>query len=171
MTKTILVTGGCGFIGSHTIVLLLENGYNVVVVDNLSNSIPVSLDRVQKIVGLDDDERKKRLVFHEVDVRDEPAFRKVFESSPSFDACIHFAALKVNHCTYTHDSVIMEVTRCFQPSIHSIYNLSRLWEKAPESPSNTTRTTLVELLSFYDCWTSLIAIPFASLPRPLFTVL
>lgn len=98
MSKTILVTGGCGFIGTHTIVLLLEQGYNVVVADNLSNSMPVSLDRVQKIVGLNDEERKKRIVFHEVDVCDEPAFRKVFESSPTFDACIHLASLKVSHC-------------------------------------------------------------------------
>jgi UDP-glucose 4-epimerase len=101
MSKTILVTGGCGFIGSHTIVLLLEQGCDVVVVDNLSNSTPLSLDRVQKIVGIDDEERKKRLVFHEVDLRDEPALRKVFESSPRFDACIHFAGLKVNQNIHT----------------------------------------------------------------------
>ena len=93
--KTVLVTGGCGYIGSHTIVLLLEQNHNVVVVDNLSNSSPVSLDRVQKIVGLDDEQRKKRLVYHKVDICDEAALRKVFESSPTFEACIHFAGLKV----------------------------------------------------------------------------
>ena len=95
--KTILVTGGCGFIGTHTIVLLLEKGYNVVNVDNLVNSSAMSLDRVQKIVGLDDEQRKKRLIHHTVDVCDEPALRMVFESSPTFQACIHFAGLKV--CT------------------------------------------------------------------------
>ena len=94
--KHVLVTGGCGYIGSHTIVLLLEQGYSVVVVDNLSNSSPKSLDRVQKIVGLSDEERKKRLVCHNVDICDEAELRKVFESSPAFEACIHFAGLKVN---------------------------------------------------------------------------
>ena len=93
--KTVLVTGGCGYIGSHTIVLLLEQNYDVVVVDNRSNSSEKSLDRVQKIVGLDDEQRKKRLVFHKVDICDEPAFRRVFETSPRFEACIHFAGLKV----------------------------------------------------------------------------
>lgn len=92
--KTVLVTGGCGYIGSHTIVLLLEQNYDVVVVDNLSNSSEKSLDRVQKIVGFDDEQRKKRLVFHNVDVCDEAALRKVFEKSPTFEACIHFAGLK-----------------------------------------------------------------------------
>lgn len=92
--KSVLVTGGCGYIGSHTIVLLLEQGFNVVVVDNLSNASPKSLDRVQKIVGMDDEERKKRLVYHEVDICDERALRSVFEKSPTFEACIHFAGLK-----------------------------------------------------------------------------
>lgn len=94
--KTVLVTGGCGYIGSHTIVLLLNQKYDVVVVDNLSNSSEKSLDRVQKIVGLDDEQRKKRLVFHNVDICDEPGLRKVFETSPEFEACIHFAGLKVS---------------------------------------------------------------------------
>jgi UDP-glucose 4-epimerase len=92
---TILVTGGCGYIGTHTITCLLAENYNVVVVDNLVNSSKISLDAVVQIAGLTDDERKERLVFHDVDVRDETAFRKVFESSPTFQACIHFAGLKV----------------------------------------------------------------------------
>jgi len=91
---TILVTGGCGYIGSHTIVSLLGQGYNVVVVDNLVNSSSISIDRVAEILNLDKDERAKRLVVHEVDVCDKEALRKVFESSPTFQACIHFAGLK-----------------------------------------------------------------------------
>ena len=90
----ILVTGGCGYIGSHTITCLLERNYDVVVVDNLSNSSKISLDQVAKIVGIDE-ERQKRIVFHEVDVCDKDALRKVFESSPKFLSCIHFAGLKV----------------------------------------------------------------------------
>jgi UDP-glucose 4-epimerase len=92
--KTVLVTGGCGYIGSHTIVLLLQEGYNVVVVDSLVNSSPVSLDRVAAIVGLTEAERKERLIFHQVDICDEAEFRKVFVQSPPFHSAIHFAGLK-----------------------------------------------------------------------------
>jgi UDP-glucose 4-epimerase len=67
----------------------------VVVVDNLSNSSSISLDRVAEICGLDEETRKKRLCFYEVDMCDLEAFRKVFQDSPQFDACIHFAGLKV----------------------------------------------------------------------------
>ena len=91
----ILVTGGCGYIGSHTITCLLEKNYDVVVVDNLSNSSKISLDQVAKIVGMSDEERQKRIIFHEVDICDKDAFRKVFETSPKFLSCIHFAGLKV----------------------------------------------------------------------------
>lgn len=92
--QTILVTGGCGYIGSHTIVCLLNQGYNVVVVDNLSNSSKVSLDRVSEICNLTPEERQKRLVFYEVDICNEDGLRKVFQESPKFQACIHFAGLK-----------------------------------------------------------------------------
>jgi UDP-glucose 4-epimerase len=92
--KTVLVTGGCGYIGSHTIVLLLQKGYDVVVVDNLVNSSPVSLDRVATIVGLTEAERKERLIFHQVDICNEAEFREVFLKSPTFHAAIHFAGLK-----------------------------------------------------------------------------
>lgn len=92
----VLVTGGCGYIGSHTITCLLQSPlrYSVVVVDNLSNSSAMSLNRVAEICNLGDDDRKTRLVFHKVDICDEGSLRKVFEDSPSFDACIHFAGLK-----------------------------------------------------------------------------
>ena len=93
---TVLVTGGCGYIGSHTIVLLLEQNYNVVVVDNLVNSSVVSLDRVATITGLTEQERSQRLRFHQVDVCNEIELRKVFESSPQFHSTIHFAGLKVS---------------------------------------------------------------------------
>ncbi|SAL48321.1 UDP-glucose 4-epimerase [Caballeronia terrestris] len=83
---TILVTGGAGFIGSHTCVELLDDGYDVVVVDNLVNSNAQSLARVQKIAG-------KQLAFYEADARDEAALAKVFDNHPITGA-IHFAALK-----------------------------------------------------------------------------
>lgn len=84
--STILVTGGAGYIGSHTCVELLEAGYDVVVVDNLSNSSCESLSRVEKITG-------KSLKFHEADIRDEKALDKIF-GSYKVDAVIHFAGLK-----------------------------------------------------------------------------
>jgi UDP-glucose 4-epimerase len=91
----VLVTGGCGYIGSHTIVLLLEQGYDVVVVDNLVNSSVVSLDRVAEIVGLTDPaERDQRLIFHQVDICREDELRKVFERHGRFHSAIHFAGLK-----------------------------------------------------------------------------
>jgi UDP-glucose 4-epimerase len=84
--KTVLVTGGAGFIGSHTCVDLLEHGYETVVVDNYSNSTPAALDRVQKIAG-------RPLVAYEADLRDRAALDEVFRRHP-IDAVIHFAAKK-----------------------------------------------------------------------------
>lgn len=99
--------------------LLLEQNYDVVVVDNLSNSSEKSLDRVQKIVGFDDEQRKKRLVFHNVDVCDEAALRKVFEKSPTFEACIHFAGLKV--CVQ-RGAIIPNFECCCRPHYNAVYS-------------------------------------------------
>ena len=82
----ILVTGGAGFIGSHTCLELLNNGYEVIVLDNLSNSGEESLNRVKKITG-------KKLTFYKVDLLDLNAVKDVF-SKESIDAVIHFAGLK-----------------------------------------------------------------------------
>jgi UDP-glucose 4-epimerase len=84
--KTILVTGGAGYIGSHTCVLLLEAGYEVVVVDNLINSSSESLRRVENITG-------KTLYFYQVDLLDKIELRQIFEQH-KIAAVIHFAALK-----------------------------------------------------------------------------
>ena len=83
---TILVTGGCGYIGSHTVLELLNKDYQVVVVDNFSNSSFEALARVQKITG-------KTVTFYEADIRDRAALEKIF-SAHKFDAVIHFAAFK-----------------------------------------------------------------------------
>ena len=82
----ILLTGGAGFIGSHTLIELTEAGHEAVVVDNLDNSSPISLKRVAKIIGKD-------VPFYKVDIRDREGLQKVFEEH-KFDACIHFAGLK-----------------------------------------------------------------------------
>ena len=82
----VLVTGGAGYIGSHTCVELLNTGYEVVVVDNLCNSNPESLNRVQELTG-------KCLTFYKGDVRDEALLTKIFADEKP-DCVIHFAGLK-----------------------------------------------------------------------------
>ena len=82
----VLVTGGAGYIGSHTCLELLESGHQVVVIDNLCNSNPESLNRVQELTG-------KSLAFYEGDVRDEGLLRKIF-GEHAVDCVIHFAGLK-----------------------------------------------------------------------------
>ncbi len=86
MSSTILVTGGCGYIGSHTCVELIEAGYEVIVLDNLSNGRPEALLGVERITGT-----RPKLI--EADLRDLPAMRKACESTRP-DAVIHFAGLK-----------------------------------------------------------------------------
>ena len=86
----VLVTGGAGFIGSHTVVDLLEQGYEVVVVDDLSNSSEKVLDRIDTIVG---DEASERLSFYRADVNDRDALDVIFEEN-AIDAVIHFAGFK-----------------------------------------------------------------------------
>jgi UDP-glucose 4-epimerase len=82
----ILVTGGTGYIGSHTIIELLENSHTIIVVDNLSNSSQESLRRVEKIT-------KSKIPFYNIDVRNTNALEKVFNEN-NIDAVIHFAGLK-----------------------------------------------------------------------------
>ena len=82
----VLVTGGAGYIGSHTCLELLESGYGVVVIDNLCNSNPKSLDRVEKLTG-------KKLKFYQGDVRDEALLTKIFQEN-DIGCVIHFAGLK-----------------------------------------------------------------------------
>ena len=82
----ILVTGGAGYIGSHTCVELLNKGYGVVVIDNLVNSNPKALERVQQITG-------KELTFYQADVRDRAALDRIFEAH-EIGCVIHFAGLK-----------------------------------------------------------------------------
>ena len=83
---SILVTGGAGYIGSHTVVELIKLGNEVVIVDNLSNSSILVLDRIEEITG-------KRPTFYELDVADKAALRSVFEKE-SIEAAIHFAGYK-----------------------------------------------------------------------------
>ena len=93
----ILVTGGAGYIGSHTLIELYKAGHTAVVVDNLSNSNPVALERVTELlsdrVTESHSHSATRIPFYKVDIRDREGLEKVF-AEHSFDACIHFAGLK-----------------------------------------------------------------------------
>ena len=117
----ILVTGGAGYIGSHTCLELLQAGYQVVVVDNLVNSKEESLRRVQKLAGKD-------LEFHRVDLLDQPALEAVFARSP-IDAVIHFAGLKAVGesvtipLRYYHNNITGTVTLCEVMQKYNVKNL------------------------------------------------
>lgn len=82
----ILVTGGAGYIGSHTCVELLENGYEVVILDNLVNASPKVVDRIEELSG-------KKVTFYKGDIRDRDCLNKLFEEQ-KIDSVIHFAGLK-----------------------------------------------------------------------------
>ena len=83
---SLLVTGGTGYIGSHTIIELYKKGYDVVVVDNLSNSKKIVLDKIKEISG-------KLPKFYEIDCCDKEKFKEVFEKE-NIEGVIHFAGLK-----------------------------------------------------------------------------
>lgn len=115
----VLVMGGAGYIGSHTIVCLLNSGYDVTVVDNLINSNEESLKRVLAITGCS----QNRLAFHKVDACDKDALENVFKSSVKFCACIHFAGLKA-----VGESV-QKPLLYYENNIGSTLNILNLMEK------------------------------------------
>lgn len=84
--KKLLLTGGAGYIGSHTAVELLDSGYEVIIYDNLSNASEVAIDRIEEITG-------KNVTFYEADILDEDFLKEVLEKE-KIDTVIHFAALK-----------------------------------------------------------------------------
>lgn len=88
--KTIMVTGGAGFIGSHTVVQLLKQGYTVSIIDNLYNSVMEAVHRVRHLVG---PQLSNNLRFHHVDLRNKQELEMIF-SKTKFDAVIHFGGLK-----------------------------------------------------------------------------
>lgn len=117
----ILVTGGTGYIGSHTVLALLQAGYRVSVVDNLSNSSREALTRVEAMAD-------KQVNFYEVDILDTPALTRVFEEN-TFDSVIHFAGLKSvgesvkNPLTYYQNNVQGTMNLCqvmHQFGVHSL---------------------------------------------------
>ena len=121
MSATILVTGGAGYIGSHTCVELLESGYQVVVLDNLCNSSPEALRRVEEITG-------KSVTFVEGDVRDRNSLQRLF-SQYNFDSVIHFAGLKAvgESCqiplSYYENNVSGTVVLCQEMARAGVFNI------------------------------------------------
>ncbi|MCB0549404.1 MAG: UDP-glucose 4-epimerase GalE [Phaeodactylibacter sp.] len=106
----VLVTGGCGYIGSHTIVDLIDNGFDVISVDNLSNSSEEVLNGIEAITG-------KRVKNYNIDLCWEEATRQIFEEHPDIEGIIHFAALKL-----VGESVHQPV-RYFRNNLNSLLNL------------------------------------------------
>lgn len=117
----ILVTGGAGYIGSHTCIELLEQGHEVIVVDNLCNSSRVSLERVETITG-------KKVTFYEADLLDRKALEEIFEHE-SIDAVIHFAGLKAvgesvaKPLEYYHNNITGTLILCDVMREHKVKNI------------------------------------------------
>ncbi|AER21643.1 TPA: UDP-glucose 4-epimerase GalE [Streptococcus suis] len=154
---SILVTGGAGYIGSHTVVELLKLGKEVVIVDNLSNSSILVLDRIETITG-------KRPTFYELDVADKEALRQVFENE-NIEAAIHFAGYKavgesvVKPIMYYENNImstlaLVEVMTEFSvkkivfsssATVYGLNNPSPLVETMPTSATNPYGYTKVML--------------------------
>ncbi len=117
----ILVTGGAGYIGSHTCIELLNAGYDVVVLDNLSNSSEKSLDRVAQITG-------KQVPFYKVDILDKEGMNEIFEKE-SIDSVIHFAGLKAvgesvaKPLEYYHNNITGTLMLCDVMRSHGVKNI------------------------------------------------
>lgn len=109
MKHKIIVTGGCGYIGSHTVIELMENEYDVVILDDLSNSNVEILDRIKRITG-------NAPVFENVDLKDIEHTHKVFKKYKDADAVIHFAAHKA-----VAESV-QEPLKYYQNNFYSLIN-------------------------------------------------
>lgn len=114
--KKVLVTGGCGYIGSHTLIDLIDNGYDVISIDNLSNSTEASLAGVKTITGV-------AVQNYRVDLKDLQATREVFKAHPDIEGIIHFAAYKS-----VGDSVSNPLGY-FENNIYGLLNILRCAEE------------------------------------------
>jgi len=118
---TVLITGGAGYIGSHTAVELLEAGYDIVIVDNFSNSHPEAIERIREITGRD-------FAFYEIDLLDKAGLEAVF-ARHSIEAVIHFAGLKAvgesvrEPLRYYHINLLTTITLC---EVMNQYNVFRM---------------------------------------------
>ena len=147
----VLVTGGTGFIGSHTVVELINAGYEPVILDNLSNSSIKVLDRIEELTG-------KRPIFYEADMLDEDALNRIFDNE-KIESCIHFAGLKAvgesveKPWEYYHNNISGTLTLIDVMRKHGCKNIvfsssSTVYGK-PESVPVTEKTKLGEITSPY----------------------
>lgn len=115
----VLITGGAGFIGSHAAVEFLNKGYELVILDNFSNSKPCVLDRIRQITGKD-------FKFYEIDLLDKPAVDRMFDECPEIDSCIHFAGLKAvgesvqKPLEYYHNNLTGTINLCSSMREHGV---------------------------------------------------
>ncbi|MBE6583612.1 MAG: UDP-glucose 4-epimerase GalE [Ruminococcaceae bacterium] len=115
----VLITGGAGFIGSHTAVEFLNAGYEIVIMDNFSNSKPESLERIKKITGKD-------FKFYVADLLDVASMDRIFEENPEIDSVIHFAGLKAvgesvqKPLEYYHNNVTGTLLLCDSMRRHGV---------------------------------------------------
>ena len=123
MTNLILVTGGLGYIGSHTVLKLLDFGYEVVIVDNCKNSNTRVLNKIKFI------SKKSQIQFYNYDLCDQDKIDQIFEDNPNIYAVIHFAALKsvpeslLNPAKYYHNNVTSTVNLINSMKKYNCYNL------------------------------------------------
>ena len=116
---SILITGGTGFIGSHTVVELIQAGETPIIVDNLSNSKEIVLDRIETITG-------KRPKFYKADLCDAEALDKVFSENPGIESVIHFAGLKAVGesvaipATYYYNNLVSTLNLCEDMKKHGV---------------------------------------------------
>ena len=117
----ILVTGGAGYIGSHTCVELLNAGYDVVVMDNLYNASEKAIERVEQITG-------KKVTFYKTDMLDREGVKKIFDNE-KIDAVIHFAGLKAvgesvhKPIEYYHNNMTGTLILCDEMRNHGVKNI------------------------------------------------
>ncbi len=164
---TVLVTGGAGYIGSHTVIELLNSGNQVIIVDNFYNSQPEVLKRIKELSGKD-------FKFYEVDVLNKEDLTKVFEEN-KIDSVIHFAGYKAvgesvekpleyYHNNLTSTFILCEVMKKFgvknlvfssSATVYGLNNISPLKEELPLSTTNpygTTKLMIEQILN--DLWNS-----------------
>ena len=116
---SVLITGGAGFIGSHAAVEFLNAGYEIVIMDNFSNSKPVVLDRIKEITGKD-------FKFYKADLLDLASLDKIFDENPDIDSVIHFAGLKAvgesvsKPLEYYHNNVTGTLMLCDSMRRHNV---------------------------------------------------